>query len=62
MMDESTIRLECLKLARPDGVRDPDAKAIIERAKAFLKFVTVQPSDEQPQPKRRGRPPKVVTH
>lgn len=39
-MDDPTIRLSCIKLARPDGVMNPDATQIIARAEAFYEFVT----------------------
>jgi hypothetical protein len=39
-VDDHTLRLTCLKIARPDGVMNPDAKQIIERANAFYQFVT----------------------
>lgn len=44
-MDDATIRLTCLKIARPDGVMNPDAKQIIERANAFYEFVVSTKAD-----------------
>ena len=45
-MDDVSIRLACLKLARPDGITNPDAQAIIDRAEKFVAFVkTVTPTD-----------------
>jgi hypothetical protein len=38
-VDDHTLRLNCLKIARPDGVMNPDAKQIIDRANAFYQFV-----------------------
>ena len=45
-MDDPTIRLTCLKIARPDGVMNPDAKQIIERATAFYEFVVSTKADK----------------
>lgn len=45
-MDDTSIRLACLKLARPDGITNPDAQAIIDRAGKFVAFVKmVTPAD-----------------
>lgn len=49
------LRLECLRLARPDGVMNPDANQIVERAKTFLAFVTAD-KPEGPAPKPVTRP------
>jgi len=55
-MTDQEIRLECLKLARPDGVLDPDGNKIVERARVFLAFVT-----ETAEAKRGpGRPRKIA--
>ena len=37
--DDKSIRLACLKLARPDQTINPDAQQIIDRAEMFFKFV-----------------------
>jgi hypothetical protein len=57
-MDAALLRLECLKIARPDGIGNPDAEQIVARARRFYEFVTA--GSEPEAPKRRGRPPKVV--
>lgn len=54
-MDEKQIKLACLKLARPDGVMNPDPKHIIERAQAFYDFVNAD-KVEAPAQKPVARP------
>lgn len=54
-MNPEEIRLECLRLARPDGLKDPDGRQIVERARLFLAFV----KEDNREPARRGRPPKA---
>ena len=61
-MDPVALRLECLRLARPDGVNNPDAKQIVARARDFLAFVNEgNPEAVTASPPRRGRPPKALT-
>ncbi len=48
-MDDHTLRLTCLKIARPDGVMNPDAKQIIDRANAFYEFVTKATEADKPE-------------
>lgn len=40
MTPDQQIRLEALKLAIPQGLMNPDAALIIERAKAFERYVS----------------------
>lgn len=56
-MTENDYRLECLKLAIPKDLANPDVNKIIERAKAFEAYVkgdgyATAPSDS---PKRQAR-------
>lgn len=46
-MDDTTIRLNCLKIARPDNILNPDAQPIIERAQKFYEFVTQVPKADK---------------
>jgi hypothetical protein len=55
---EALLRLECLKLARLEGVMNPDVGFIISRAEKMMEFVRNPSEDDNPMPKRRGRPPK----
>lgn len=55
-MTDQEIRLECLRIARPDGVMNPAGYEIVERARVFLAFVT-----ETVEAKRGpGRPRKIA--
>jgi hypothetical protein len=63
-MDDATIRLNCLKIARPDNVINPDAQQIVERAQKFYQFVTQVPvadKAEAPADKPVSRPKLNVT-
>lgn len=39
-MTDTQIRLECLRLAVPSGISNPDAALIVARARAFEEYVT----------------------
>lgn len=56
-MTGADIRIECLRLAKPD-VNVPDVELWIRRAQALEAYVTSAGQGLEPPKKRRGRPPK----
>lgn len=64
-MSPDEIRLECLKLAVPRDIANPDTKLVLERATAYASFVTgagqlAKPAPQMPAqsaaPQKSGQP------
>lgn len=60
MTERSIVRLECLKLARPDGITRPDVGEWVERAGKLEEYVLGDrdKAEEPPIKRRPGRPRK----